>query len=350
TQTQVEVGGNETTTATSYTNLTNKKIWRYDSSKFSPAPTAYFEAVISNDTAGQTTYAALYTDGATCSSQVSGSEVSTTGTTWSRVRSSGISLTDGTDYTVCVKASANTAKIANSKIVLEQTDATNGIRAVELYQMQVNSLLTDADATYSSSYRYTSFNPGINPTQSSFEGGTFTYYYEATMKTSAGTGYATLYNATSGTAITGGEITTASTTYSRVRSGDITANMPYGPSSLSQAQDMDTQAKNSATNTTSLASSWVIIQVSNLSNVTNTIYAELYNLTDGVSVTGSEVSTATANTTTRLRSPSITLTTGKEYVVRTKTSSTSAVPYYVYNSKIVLEQTDATNGIRAVEL
>jgi len=350
TETQVEIGANTTSTATSYTNLTDKKIWRYDSSKYSPAPTTYFEAVLSNDTAGQTSYVALYTDGAACSSQVTGSEISVTGTTWSWVRSNSISLSSGTDYTVCIKTSANTAKMTNAKIIMDQSDATNGVRDVELYQSQVNAIMTDADTTYTSSYKFTGFNPGIHASQITFEGGTFNYFYESTMKTSAGTGYARLYNSTAGTAITSGEITTSSTSYTRIRSGNITASMPSATGSFLIAQDLDTQAKNSATNTTSLANSWIIVQVSNLSNTSNTVYADLYNLTDGTSVTGSEVSTAAVQTITYLRSSPITLTTGKEYVVRTKTSSADSVPYYTYNAKIIMDQSDATNGVRDVEL
>jgi len=350
TETQVEIGANTTSTATSYTNLTDKKIWRYDSSKYSPAPTTYFEAVLSNDTAGQTSYVALYTDGAACSSQVTGSEISVTGTTWSWVRSNSISLSSGTDYTVCIKTSANTAKMTNAKIIMDQSDATNGVRDVELYQSQVNAIMTDADTTYTSSYKFTGFNPGIHASQITFEGGTFNYFYESTMKTSAGTGYARLYNSTAGTAITSGEITTSSTSYTRIRSGNITASMPSATGSFLIAQDLDTQAKNSATNTTSLANSWIIVQVSNLSNTSNTVYADLYNLTDGTSVTGSEVSTAAVQTITYLRSSPITLTTGKEYVVRTKTSSADSVPYYTYNAKIIMDQSDATNGVRDVEI
>ncbi|KKT43958.1 MAG: hypothetical protein UW33_C0016G0002 [candidate division WWE3 bacterium GW2011_GWF1_44_14] len=198
-------------------------------------------------------------------------------------------------------------------------------------------------------YKFTGFNPGIHASQITFEGGTFNYFYESTMKTSAGTGYARLYNSTAGTAITSGEITTSSTSYTRIRSGNITASMPSATGSFLIAQDLDTQAKNSATNTTSLANSWIIVQVSNLSNTSNTVYADLYNLTDGTSVTGSEVSTAAVQTITYLRSSPITLTTGKEYVVRTKTSSADSVPYYTYNAKIIMDQSDATNGVRDVE-
>lgn len=53
TQTQIEVGNNETTTGTSYADLTDKKIYRYTSGNFSPAPTVNFEASL-KATAGTT--------------------------------------------------------------------------------------------------------------------------------------------------------------------------------------------------------------------------------------------------------------------------------------------------------
>ena len=54
-QTVVEVGSSQTTTNTSYTQLTDKKIYGYDADVFSPAPTAYFEASLQSGTAPTTT-------------------------------------------------------------------------------------------------------------------------------------------------------------------------------------------------------------------------------------------------------------------------------------------------------
>src|SRR5687768_13769338 len=55
---------------------------------------------------------------------------------------------------------------------------------------------------------------------SKYTGGT--YYYEAVIKTSAATGYATLWDETAGTAASGGEVTTTSTTVVRLRTAALT--------------------------------------------------------------------------------------------------------------------------------
>jgi len=217
------------------------------------------------------------------------------------------------------------------KIVLVQSDA-NGITALETVQQYINTLATDSDTSYTDQDYLNQFdlsNFGVFPT----------LYFESTLKTSAGTGYASLINTVNDTAITGSEISTTSTSYTRVRSGDISLNLPR------IAANMDTQLKNSASGTTSASSSWLILQISNLPTSGGTGYAELFECGDstcstGSSVSGSEVSTTNADFT-RVRSSSITLTTGKDYVVRLK----SAI---MANAKIVLVQSDA-NGITALE-
>jgi hypothetical protein len=347
TQSQIEVGNNETTSSTSYANLADKKIYHYDSSKFTPTPTAYFEASLSNDTAGQTAYAALYTDGASCTTQVSGSEVSVTGTSWGRVRSGSISLSSGSDYSVCIKAGADTARIAGAKIILNQSNA-GGITATELVHQQINTLTTDTDNSYTTQVYPNRFNPNLESSEVSLSGGNFAYYYEATLKTTAGSAYAQLYNTTSSAAVAGSEITTANTGYTRIRSGDITANMPSYPAYL-LAQSLDTQLKNSASsgNTTSASNSWVIIQVTNLSTIGGApAYADLYNLTDSTVVAGSEVSTSN-QAWTLVNSGPLTLASGKNYVVRTKTGI-NTFPITIAGAKLQLSQSNP-NGIFRTE-
>ncbi|MBI4058010.1 hypothetical protein HY405_01715 [Candidatus Microgenomates bacterium] len=334
TQTQVEVGNNETSTATSDTQLTDKKIYRYTSGAFSPSPTVYFEATLSNDTADQTAYASLYTNGASCSSQVTSSEVSVTGTTWTRVRSSAITLVDGTDYMVCVRASANTARIANAKIVLDQSDVS-GIVAVETIQQSANTLATDTDDSYTGQTYDNSFVDSRFP-------GVTSYYFEATIKTSAGTGYAKLTNDSSAADVDSSEVTTTSTSYTRARSSALTDT-----DLLQDGGYMDTYLKNSAAsgNTTSVANSWLVIQVSGMQPATAT--ADLYNLTDATQVTSSEVTRTSANPT-RSRSGSLTLTTAKDYVVRIKSSSANSA-VTISLAKIILTQTNSS-GITALEV
>ncbi len=292
-----------------------------------------------------TAYADLYnlTDG----TQVSGSEVSSTSITWSRQISSAITLTSGKEYVVRLRSGTNTLPIylINAKIVLDQT-AGGGITALETMQQQVNTLKTDADSTYTSQGLYNRLNLEYHGTQNSFAGGNLNLYYEATLKTSAGTGYAQLYNATDGSAISGSEVSTTSATLARQRSSDITGNLPQYPTFT--AKEMDTQIKNSATNTTSVSNSWLVVQVSNLSTTgTWTAYADLYNLTDGTQVSGSEVST-TSITWSRQISSAITLTSGKEYVVRLR-SGTNNSSIYLSNAKLILDQSNSCNGITATE-
>jgi hypothetical protein len=242
TQTQVEVGNYETSTATSYTQLTNKKIYRYDANKFTPTPTTYFEATISNSTAGQTTSVALYSDGASCTTVVSGSEVTVTGTTWTRVRSSAVTLNDDTDYMVCIKTTANTAQIANARAVLDQSGTIYG---TELVYNLVNTAQTDVDTAYTSQNGLNYFDPAL------FSGST-NYYFESDIKTSAGTGYAQLYNSSDVTAVSSSEVSTTGASYSRQRSNALT--MPVA------AKNIDAQIKNSSTNTTTVSSADLIVQ------------------------------------------------------------------------------------------
>jgi hypothetical protein len=342
TQAQIEVGHNEATTETSYTPLTHKKIYHYDASKFSATPSAYFEATLSNDTAEATTSAALYKDGSSCTTQISGSEVSVTGTTWSLERSDAITLSTNTGYMVCIKASDGTAHITNAKIILDQSDV-NGITDTEIIHQQVNRGVSTTSSSYVNQVFYNRFNPELESSQVSFAGGNFNYFFESTLKTSAGTGYAQLNYATSAS-----EVTTTNTDYERVRSGDITSSLPSFPSTYN-AVNLDTQIRNSASNTTTASSSWLVVQVTNLSTTGGaTAYAELYNLTDGVAVTDSEVP-RNVSTWGLERSGPITLTSGKEYVVRVKTDSSVDYPIYISNAKIILDQSDV-NGITDTEI
>ncbi|HLE48845.1 MAG TPA: DUF2341 domain-containing protein [Patescibacteria group bacterium] len=246
TETTVELGANETTTQTSYTNLTNKKIWLYNSSLFNPTPTVYFEATLANNTGGSIAYAALYTDGATCSSVVSGSEVSVTGTSWDLARSGPITLTSNTQYSVCIKADANTAKIANARIILDQQDSA-GIKAAETAYQLVDYASTDTDG-----YTGQKFFGYYDPSNIEFEHA-MPSYFESTIKTSAGTGNARLSNTSDTAVITNSTLTTTSTTYERQRSSDLGLYLPV------TAKQIDTDISNSG-NTTTVAGSFLLVQ------------------------------------------------------------------------------------------
>jgi hypothetical protein len=245
-ETQIELGDNETTTSSSYGQLSGPKIYLFDSNNFAGTVTASFEATLKGSAGGVTATAALSSD-SSCASTVSGSDVAVTGTTWTLTRSSSLTLSDNTEYWVCIKTSSGTASIASAKLLIDQSNGA-GLDKMQVVQQMVNTPVTDADTTYTNQNYLTRVVKG------NFAGPTISYYFEGTMKTSAGTGYANLYNTTSAASVTGGEITTAGTSYTRVRSSDLA-------SALASDAEYDTQAKNSSTNTTSVANSWVIISL-----------------------------------------------------------------------------------------
>jgi hypothetical protein len=119
-------------------------------------------------------FAQLYD--ATSSAAVSGSEVSTSSTSWSLQRSGSISLTTGHKYKIQLHASGNSANgsIANAHVILDQNDS-NGITAFETYQYQINRQVSTNSATAVQSLFLNKFD------DSNF-GGTGTYNFEATLK------------------------------------------------------------------------------------------------------------------------------------------------------------------------
>jgi hypothetical protein len=140
-------------------------------------------------------------------------------------------------------------RIANAKLILDQASA-GGVTAVEPVRLFVNTPATDTDSTY------TSLNYLVNYDPANFPSGGDPVFFEATLKTSAGTGFARLYNVTDATPITGAEVSTASTSSTRQRSGDIAGSMP------SVLKTLDTQARNSAAsgNVTTVSGASLIVQ------------------------------------------------------------------------------------------
>jgi hypothetical protein len=250
TESQVELGNNETTTATSYGTLAAPKIYLYDSAKFDGTVSLNFEATMKGSAGGVTASVALSSD-PTCASNVSGSDVTVTGTTWTRSRTaSPITLSDNTEYFVCFKTSSGTGSLANAKLVITQSSGA-GIQKTQLVHQYLNTSATDTDSTYTSQGYLDKL------LKAAIAGDVVKYYFETTMKTSAGTGYAQLYNSTDSTAVSGSEVSTTGTSFSRNRSSDLNAV-------LTTAKDYDVQLKNSATNTTTVSNAWMIIDVSTL--------------------------------------------------------------------------------------
>lgn len=170
------------------------------------------------------------------------------------MRSSNIQtdMQDDTDYWVCVKTSSGTGSIASAKLIINQSQ-TVGLQNVQLIHQHLNTVKTDADSTY------TSLNFMNNYKPSNISADLIDVYFESTLMTSAGTGYARVYNTSDATGLASTEITSTETNYSRIRTSS-TIN-----SSLStSAKDYDTQLKNSATNTTTASTSWFILNAQSL--------------------------------------------------------------------------------------
>jgi hypothetical protein len=260
----------------------------------------------------------------TDTTSISGSELTFTSIDYAVVRSNAITLTTGKEYEVRIKQ----GKLLGAKLILDQSDA-GGITDLEVVQTMANTAVTDADATYTSQGYLSNF------TKTAF-GTVPVVYHEATMKTTAGTGYAQLTAYVDGDVVNS-EINTVNSGYERVRgNSDLYTQLPFN----SDDHDVDLQIKNSATNTTTVSNSWLVIQVSDLPTSGITGNVELYNKTDTTSVSGSEL-TFTSIDYALVRSNSITLTTGKEYEVRIKQGK-------LLGAKLILDQSDA-QGLTSVE-
>ncbi|MHA2060819.1 MAG: DUF2341 domain-containing protein [Candidatus Sifarchaeia archaeon] len=371
TRTHIDIGDNQASfTNTSYASLGNPKYYKYDQDQFTPNPTSTtgdisFHASLKIDDSGDSVYAQLWNISGT-PAQVA--ELSHNGDTeWTLKTVADVDSDSDWDqsnddqYEVRIRCNDDNGggcigNIANATLLIDQTDSS-GITNLEIAHQQVNTLSTDTDETYSSKTFYSTFNPDLETSQRSFAGGTFNYYYEATLKTSTDattTAYAQLYNSTDASAYGNSEVSTTSDSYSLQRSGDISSDLPQYPQQTevtSRTKDLDTQIKNSEASgdTSSVSNSWLIIDVSNLATSGVTAYADLYNFTDSTQVSGSEVSTTSTTWTNGFtRSSAITLTTGKEYVVRLK-SSVNNVAIHAQNAKIILDQSDTGNGITETE-
>ncbi len=256
TQTQVEVGNNDTTSNTSYELLTDHKIYRWDDDRFSGTVSVYFEATLVG-VSFDTGYAALSSSG-NCASIVTGSEVSESTTTWSLERSGNIvsNLTDDTDYWVCVKcASGDGGGIANAKIIIDQTDS-GGLTKTQIVHQYNNTPAIDSD-----DYTAKDFDNQFNA--SNFSGADFTAYFESTLLTSGGgTYYARLTDGT--TAIANTELTGTNTQYVRKRGTNIWNDLP------SSATNTDVELKNGNTpEQTTSSTSWLLIQAGDQQGPTN---------------------------------------------------------------------------------
>jgi hypothetical protein len=109
-----------TTTSTTYANPSTAGWMLYTAANWDGVSGIYLEGCLSNNTAGNVAYCSLYTGGGA----VSSSEISVTGTAYSRARSAAITLTDATEYDPYYKASATTARLSDARLIIIQTSPT----------------------------------------------------------------------------------------------------------------------------------------------------------------------------------------------------------------------------------
>lgn len=266
TQSAYDIGDANSVTTTSYQSMDASggtgKYWKYDSSKFDGTVSIYLEATLASGASGQTATLALFQAGSSCSTPSGGiGAISVTGTSSTRARSADISgsLTSGTTYMVCLKSSqaGTNAIIDNGNILIKQS-ATGGISKSEIYHTYCS------ENSHTSSTTLTDSGTGcFNKYDSThWAGGTFTYFYSGTMKSSSSSDTVTsqlCYKTTSAcdTLVSGSSFTTNSTSLAYVTSSSFTP--PTGGVEL----DAGMKVANGA-DTNTLNSSQLVIDVSSL--------------------------------------------------------------------------------------
>lgn len=365
--------GTVSTTATSYGETTNPAYVYFDSTLY-PNSTIYFEALMK--TSAGTAYAQLYD---TAGNAVSGSEVTTTSTSATRVRSSAITPSTGT-YTVRLKVDngANTNTYYSARIIIVQNSPT--ITATETQIPLIAASVTTSSASYADPsnidwgwFRYTSGDWD----------GSVTVYIDATFKTSAGTATIGLHDS-SNNLVSSAEVTTTSSSYSRVRSSAITLSnatdykirfktssgtvtladarvviQQTGNPSKTQSYVTLSRATTAATGTSGTfqdslhkayydsanwsvgSATWYHETNSYASSTTGTY--ETYNLTGAARTTNSEIASLNNSTLTRYRSSALTMPTTQEITERCDSAATTI---YIANAHLiaVLTWTNAESG------
>lgn len=246
TVTVIELAEDNAVPSTSYSAPAEYGIFKYDSDMFDGTVNIYLEADI-NTAGGETGYCALYniTDGA----QVSSSEVSSTGAT-NRVRSGAITLIDGKEYRPDIKGTSLSDDVTGAKIIIKQS----GFTKTASYITILNTSSSGTNTTYTAQNRLFTFN------NTDFSATTVNFYYEATLRVTANTGYSQLYNDTDASEISA--VTTTSTTNARVRSTALT--MPSDTANvLNNYRKIDTSG------TVSHGRSFLIAELEEVTSVVN---------------------------------------------------------------------------------
>lgn len=173
--------------------------------------TIYFEVVLKASSG--TAYGALYTTGG---SVVSGSEVSTTNTTTTRVRSGPITLSDATEYELRIKSSSgsDTTTVYDARIIIVLDGTITGF---ETHIMLQALLATQTGTTYVTP----STAGNMLYTAGNWDG--LSVYLEATLSNNtAGNQARAELQDNGGTPVTSSQISITGTTYARARSSALT--------------------------------------------------------------------------------------------------------------------------------
>lgn len=315
TQTQIEIGSAGSTTNTNYALISNPKIFYFDSTNYAPAPTAYFEATLKISASDQTATAALSTS-STCASTVDGASVSVTnGTNWAHGRSNSISISTGTYY-VCLKSSdlSATASLANAKLVLSQENSGGIAKTSLAIPLHTTPRSNNTDA-------YTALGATALFTPANFTGAKFNYYYQSILQNTGGTGYSRLYNTSDSSIISNSEISTNSTAFTLLTSPEITSHLP------TSTKNIDTQLRNSSTDTTTASSSWIKVNMIAYPSLSFSIAGVASNtLTNGIT-------TSATSTADKLDFGSLTVSSPK-YLAHQLNATTNTASGYTVSVKM----------------
>lgn len=251
--TQVELGNHDTVSDVTYNLITGPKIFRWNEDDYTDISSIRFEASLNIDDGDGTAYAAL-SSSTDCSTTVSGSQVSTSNTSYTRVRSGDFSgnLDNNTNYWVCIRSTINdTASIINAKLIIEQENTQSGLSSITLYHPFNTKVISHDESTLVFADYPQQFQPA------KFEADFINYYFEATMRTTGANGYIRLYDLDSASNISDSQLTVTSSGYSRLRTSNLTS-MP------TSSAEVDAQIWNDGTDDTIVSSSWLIIQINRI--------------------------------------------------------------------------------------
>lgn len=216
------VGRANTTTGAAYADLSTIDwgFFRYTSANWDGTIAIYLEATIKT-TAGTGTVA-LHDSS---NNLVTNSECTTTSSSYTRVRSSAISLTNATDYKIRVKTTAGTFSVSDAHIVIQQT---NNPTKTECY-IPINK----TTIAYSATGGFATSNMPTDYTSTNWYGNSVIWFHEISANSNTASGAFEIYKETDAARLTGSYIlSTAPSTITRYRSGALT--MPSSQSIISR--------------------------------------------------------------------------------------------------------------------